>query len=79
MYVTVTQYFLILLQEEIGHLLLNLKFSHVIVINFSGDKRSPQSLSPGCYYACVAFTTSTGLPLGTNRLSDNVHLKVWSF
>ena len=79
MYVTVTQYFLILLQEEIGHLLLNLKFSHAIVINFSGDKRSPQSLSPDCYYACVSFTTSTGLPLGTNRLSDNVHLKVWSF
>ena len=76
MYVTVTQYFLILLQEEIGHPLLNLKFSHVIVINFSGDKMSPQSLSPGCYYACVACTTSTGLPLGTNRLSDNVHLKV---
>ena len=60
-----------------------------IILTIAGDKRSPQSLSPGCYYACVTLCSQHlfGLPLRMNGMHrtqfghahlDLLPLVIWS-
>ena len=60
-----------------------------IILTIAGDKRSPQSLSPGCYYACVTLCSQhlSGLPLRMNGMHrtqfghthlDLLPLVIWS-
>ena len=60
-----------------------------IILTIAGDKRSPQSLSPGCYYTCVTLCSQHlfGLPLRMNGMHrtqfghthlDLLPLVIWS-